>query len=166
MVEQGAALPTEPIAPNPVAFADAFLFGPRYRELIDLAGGYQVETLAPLAPAAPPADAAPDAVVEGFEAQRSAARKIVMEGIESTAAHRLTQGIIPGKKFRKVHVSVLLARLETRRVALPAWVLAYSYRGKRYRAVVHISEALRRASEVVTPLTYVADSVYARSRRG
>ncbi|MBO3735655.1 hypothetical protein [Glycomyces niveus] len=40
-VEQGAPLPTEPIAPNPVAFADAFLFGPRYRELIDLAGGYQ-----------------------------------------------------------------------------------------------------------------------------
>ncbi|GAA2139800.1 hypothetical protein [Glycomyces algeriensis] len=40
-VEQGAPLPTEPLAPNPVAFADAFLFGPRYRELIDLAGGYQ-----------------------------------------------------------------------------------------------------------------------------
>lgn len=39
-VEQGTALPTEPIAPGPVAFADAFLFGPRYRELIGLAGGY------------------------------------------------------------------------------------------------------------------------------
>jgi hypothetical protein len=39
-VEQGTPLATEPIAPNPVAFADAFLFGPRYRELIDLAGGY------------------------------------------------------------------------------------------------------------------------------
>lgn len=36
----------------------------------------------------------------------------------------------------------------------------------RYRAVVHTSEALRRVSDVVTPLTYVADSVYARSRRG
>jgi hypothetical protein len=40
-VEQGVPLPTEPLAPSPVAFADAFLFGPRYRELIDLAGGYQ-----------------------------------------------------------------------------------------------------------------------------
>lgn len=40
-IEQGGSLPTEPIAPSPVAFADAFLFGPRYRELIDLAGGYQ-----------------------------------------------------------------------------------------------------------------------------
>jgi hypothetical protein len=107
-----------------------------------LTPGYDVATLVPLAPGAAagtglPADAAPDAVVEGFEAQRSAARKIVMDGIESTAAHRLTQGSIPGSKFRKVAVSVLLARLETRRVALPAWVLAYSYRGKRYRAVVH-----------------------------
>jgi hypothetical protein len=40
-VEQGELLPTEPLAPSPVAFADAFLFGPRYRELIGLAGGYQ-----------------------------------------------------------------------------------------------------------------------------
>jgi hypothetical protein len=112
--------------------------GLTHAECRDLAGAYQVDTLTALAAtgAAAP-DAAPDAVVEGFEAQRSAARKIVMDGIESTAAHRLTQGIIPGRKFRKVHTSVLLARLETRRVALPAWVLAYSYRGKRYRAVVH-----------------------------
>jgi hypothetical protein len=40
-VEQGGSLGTAPLAPSPVAFADAFLFGPRYRELIDLAGGYQ-----------------------------------------------------------------------------------------------------------------------------
>ena len=36
----------------------------------------------------------------------------------------------------------------------------------RYRAVVRTSEALRRVSETVQPLTLVADSVYARSRRG
>ena len=36
----------------------------------------------------------------------------------------------------------------------------------RYRAVVHTSEALRRVAGAVHPLTYVADSVYARSRRG
>jgi SAM-dependent methyltransferase len=36
----------------------------------------------------------------------------------------------------------------------------------RYRAVVRTSEALRRVSEKVRPLTLVADSVYARSRRG
>ena len=36
----------------------------------------------------------------------------------------------------------------------------------RYRAVVRTSEALRRLSERVQPLTYAADSLYARSRRG
>jgi SAM-dependent methyltransferase len=36
----------------------------------------------------------------------------------------------------------------------------------RYRAVVRTSEALRRVSETVKPLTLVADSLYARSRRG
>jgi SAM-dependent methyltransferase len=37
---------------------------------------------------------------------------------------------------------------------------------RRYRAVVRASETLRRAAEVLPPLTYVADSIYARSRRG
>jgi SAM-dependent methyltransferase len=36
----------------------------------------------------------------------------------------------------------------------------------RYRAVVRTSATLRRVSETVKPLTLVADSVYARSRRG
>lgn len=40
-VKMGEPLATELLAPNPVAFADAFLFGSRYRELIGLAGGYQ-----------------------------------------------------------------------------------------------------------------------------
>jgi SAM-dependent methyltransferase len=37
---------------------------------------------------------------------------------------------------------------------------------RRFRAVVGVSEALRRASERVRPLVHVADSVYARSTRG
>lgn len=40
-VKAGEGLETKVLAPSPVAFADAFLFGPRYRELIDLVGGYQ-----------------------------------------------------------------------------------------------------------------------------
>jgi SAM-dependent methyltransferase len=36
---------------------------------------------------------------------------------------------------------------------------------RRYRAVVRVSEALRKASERVRPLTYVADSLYASSTR-
>ncbi|THV37750.1 hypothetical protein [Glycomyces buryatensis] len=39
-LEQFELLETDPIAPDAIAFADAFLFGPRYFELIDLAGGY------------------------------------------------------------------------------------------------------------------------------
>jgi SAM-dependent methyltransferase/uncharacterized protein YbaR (Trm112 family) len=37
---------------------------------------------------------------------------------------------------------------------------------RRYRAVVRTSEALRRASELVPPLRYAADSLYALSRGG
>ena len=37
---------------------------------------------------------------------------------------------------------------------------------RRYRAVVRTSEALRRASDVLPPLRYAADSLYALSRRG
>jgi hypothetical protein len=36
---------------------------------------------------------------------------------------------------------------------------------RRYQAVVRASEALRRASEAARPLTYAADSLYARSTR-
>ncbi|MDA1361747.1 hypothetical protein O1R50_19115 [Glycomyces luteolus] len=39
-VKMGESLETNLLAPSPVAFADAFLFGPRYRELIELVGGY------------------------------------------------------------------------------------------------------------------------------
>lgn len=80
-------------------------------------------------------------VVESFDVQRSAARRTVLTAIESTAAHRLTRGVIPGSKFRKVGVGVMLQGLRTRRVALPAWVLAYRYRGKPYRAVIHGQDA-------------------------
>lgn len=76
-------------------------------------------------------------VLEGFEMQRSSARKHVVSSIEATAAARLQQGVIPGQRFRKVHVAVLLHRLDTRRVALPTYVLAYRYGGRHYRALVH-----------------------------
>jgi hypothetical protein len=77
-----------------------------------------------------------DAVLESFDAQRSAARQQVMNAIENTARARV-QREIPGNTFRKVHVSVLLERQVTDRVALPAWVLAYRYRGSTYRAIIH-----------------------------
>lgn len=77
-----------------------------------------------------------EALVESFDAQRSAARQQVTQGIEATAADRVRQ-VIPGSKVRNVRVACLLERQATDRVALPAWVLAYRYRGSPYRAIVH-----------------------------
>lgn len=77
-----------------------------------------------------------DAVIESFDAQRSAARQLVMRGIENVAKLKV-QRVVPGTRVRNINVSVLLERQVTDRVALPAWVLAYRYRGSPYRAVVH-----------------------------
>lgn len=83
-----------------------------------------------------PEDAVADATIEAFDAQRSAARAQVARGIEQVAATRVER-FIPGRRFRNVHVACLLEDQRTDRVALPAWVLAYRYRGVAYRAVVH-----------------------------
>jgi hypothetical protein len=77
------------------------------------------------------------ALVEQFEAQRSAARRTLIDAIQGTAGARLTQGYIPGSSFRHVHVAVVLHGFTTRRVGLPSYILAYRYRDKVYRAIVH-----------------------------
>jgi len=74
--------------------------------------------------------------IESFDAQRSAARRYVQDAIEATAKVRV-QPQIPGQRYRNVHVACLLERQTTDRIALPAWVLAYRYRGAPYRAIVH-----------------------------
>jgi hypothetical protein len=76
------------------------------------------------------------AMIESFDAQRSAARTTIQQAIEATAKVRVER-YIPGRRFRNVHVACLLEAQTTRRVALPAWVLAYRYRGAPYRAIVH-----------------------------
>lgn len=78
----------------------------------------------------------PGSMVESFDAQRSAARALIQQSIEATAKTRVQQ-YIPGSRFRNVHVACLLESQTTERVALPAWVLAYRYRGAPYRAIVH-----------------------------
>ncbi|HEY5921190.1 MAG TPA: hypothetical protein VIV11_05945 [Kofleriaceae bacterium] len=82
----------------------------------------------------------PDAeptMIESFDAQRSAARALVQRAIEEHAKRRVQKHGVPGTRFRNVHVSCLLERQTTDRVALPAWVLAYRFRGSPYRAIVH-----------------------------
>ena len=105
--------------------------GLRHEECVRLVPSYDLS-------AAVPADApaALGEVIESFDAQRSAARALVTRSIESVAKHRV-ESVIPGTRFRNINVSCLLESQTTDRVALPAWVLAYRYRGSPYRAVVH-----------------------------
>lgn len=74
--------------------------------------------------------------IEAYDAQRSAARGLIQRTIEDVARARV-QREIPGRRFRNVAVSCLLAGLTTARVALPAWIMAYRFRGNPYRAIVH-----------------------------
>ena len=75
-------------------------------------------------------------LIERFDAQRSAARRHVHAAIEAAARVRI-EPRIPGRRFRNVRVACLLERQTTERIALPAWILAYRYRGHPYRAIVH-----------------------------
>lgn len=92
-------------------------------------------------PGCDPQTGPPGATVERFEAQRSAARRRIIEALERSAAARLQHGVIPGSKFRNVQIVPLIRSLRTRRVAIPAYVFAYRYRGGVYRAIVHGQDA-------------------------
>ncbi|MET0404975.1 MAG: zinc ribbon domain-containing protein [Cystobacter sp.] len=82
-----------------------------------------------------------DAQVERFDVTRSGARRQILQVVQAQARERVRREHIPGSRFRHVHVAVILSRLETRRYALPAHVLAYRYRDKVYRVVVHGQDA-------------------------
>ena len=75
-------------------------------------------------------------MIESFDAQRSAARATVQAAIEAVAKVRVKPEI-PGSNVRNIHVSCMVERQTTDRVALPAWVLAYRYRGSPYRAIIN-----------------------------
>jgi hypothetical protein len=76
------------------------------------------------------------AAVEQFDLLRSAARRHVRVMIERLVEARLTNGIIPGQRFRNLRTAIALRRLRTRRCAFPSWVLAYRHRGRLYRVVI------------------------------
>ena len=97
--------------------------------------GYVMDRAVTLAQAGTPLEGF---AVEAFDVQRSVARRRIVDAIEALAVDDLQrQGHIPGSRFRNVHVSVLLSRLVTRRMVLPAWVTAYRYGGVVYRTIVH-----------------------------
>jgi hypothetical protein len=99
-------------------------------EIAQLVPGYN------LADAGPEPHEHPGATVEQFAVQRSAARQTIAAALGSQAA-RLASAQVPGSSQRNLHVSVLPERMVTHRLAFPAYVLAYRYDGKLYRAIVH-----------------------------
>ncbi len=90
-------------------------------------------------PTPPPGDV--PVAHETFDLQRSGARRVILGAIERATRRRVEDLHIPGSRFRNVHTSSLLEGLTSRRVALPAWVFAYRYDDKLYRAVVCGSDA-------------------------
>lgn len=76
------------------------------------------------------------ATVEQFVLQRSSARALLGRALRGVAADRAVP-MIPGSTHRKLKVEVLPTRLDTHHLALPAYVLAYRYRDRVYRAIVH-----------------------------
>lgn len=99
-------------------------------ECFQLTGAYDLSS------ASETFDGPPEAVCEGFEVQRSAARTTIASVIKQFARGRLA-GVIPGSTQRNVRIAVLIEALQTWRAALPAYVFAYRYRGTLYRALVH-----------------------------
>ena len=95
-----------------------------------LASGYDLMT------ARPDPEGAENATIEQFDVQRSQARKQVSKALNEMAHNRVQQSEIPGTKFRKLQVSLVLQNLVTRRLSFPAYVMAYRYKGQLYRLVI------------------------------
>jgi hypothetical protein len=95
-----------------------------------------------LASARPEPHAMNGATIERFDVQRSTARGIVARAVDAAAA-RSAQQWVPGSRIRNLHTSVLIRSLGTRRLAFPSFVLAYRYRERLFRVVVHGQHADR-----------------------
>ena len=63
-------------------------------------------------------------------------RQQVTASLNAMAISHVQQHDIPGSRFRNVKVSVVVQGLVTRRLSLPAYVLAYRYKHKLYRVVI------------------------------
>ena len=122
----------------------------RFENLVVSASrGLSFEETAAIVPGCRPESAGPepegadDPKVERFEVQRSLARERILAALEAVAREQVERHQLPGTRHRKVRTATLLRRLETRRLAFPAWVLAYRYRGGVYRAVICGQDASR-----------------------
>jgi DNA-directed RNA polymerase subunit RPC12/RpoP len=83
------------------------------------------------------------AQVEQFGLRRSGARAQIVGAVQAEAESTVAATLVPGSRRRNVRVAVMLSGLKTERYALPAYVLAYRYGRRLYRAVVHGQDGAR-----------------------
>jgi len=76
------------------------------------------------------------ATLERFDVPRSTARARLVKAVELAARRRLEERHLPGRRSRNLKTATVLRRLEARRFAFPAWVLAYRYKNHLYRTVL------------------------------
>lgn len=98
------------------------------RECAALSAGYNLQTKASGAPLDVER-------VERFDLQRSKARRMLMARIWDHVVAQVPRWL-PGSRHRNIRASVVMRGLSSERLALPAYILAYRYRGNLYRAVV------------------------------
>jgi hypothetical protein len=94
-----------------------------------------------IAQAAPRPQGPGDAQIELFDVTRSGARTQVLSAVREEARAHIEQTELHGLRHRNLNVAVVLSGLKTGHLALPAYVLAYRYRHKLYRVVVHGQDA-------------------------
>lgn len=111
-------------------------------------------------------EAGSEVEVERFDMPRSFARATIVGTIQREMEARITKGDIPGSRFRNLHTSIQLRGLTTERVAFPAYVIAYRYRGRLYRTVISgqdracvIGEAPRSIGKLVLVVLAVLASI-------
>ncbi|MFT5287094.1 MAG: hypothetical protein ACI8TQ_003270 [Planctomycetota bacterium] len=110
------------------------------RGLSEAEAGFVAETY-DLASATSESETPEEVTNEQFDVQRSQARELVSNAIRGVARSRIDKEHVPGTHTRKVSVEPLIRELVTRRYRFPAWVMAYRYEGKVYRAVVSGQDA-------------------------
>jgi len=76
------------------------------------------------------------AVRERFATSRSVARGRIVEVIARMAEGRIKGRGAPGIRFCNFHAAIHLRGLVTRRIAFPAYAIAYRYGGRLYRSVI------------------------------
>jgi hypothetical protein len=79
----------------------------------------------------------PDAQVELFDVTRSGARRQILTAVEGMSREQIARTELPGRRHRNLRVAVALSGLDTSHYALPVYVLAYRFKQKLYRVVVH-----------------------------